>query len=327
MIRTTIGAVADAGRTPVRVIHTAKAMLPKLRIILAAMIATCAAVLALSAGLLGTRDPGNDLSGVPDVSRMLVRQAIVEDPEWQQFHLLAYSRRADELQRLRDLPVTPVRAVVEYAEQARARAESADAPAAPVTTPPADTAAAAAPAATPAPTVVASAPAAPSSVDAPPSPADDMPPLAAAPADTPSVAPAPAAPPSDTTVAAVPASLPAIDAPAVTAPPETAAAPVPAPAPAAPAASADTQVATVQAGVSETAEMYGPEQPKAGHKRRHGPRAAHAHPATQAKPKKPAVARVNRGVAPSASTGFTVDTPDNRSSTSSAPRFTGSRTR
>src|SRR5579871_1817666 len=81
VIRTTTGAAADARRTPARVIQ-AKAMLPKLRIILAAMIATCATVLALSAGLVGARDPGNDISGVPDVSRMLVRQAIVEDPEW-----------------------------------------------------------------------------------------------------------------------------------------------------------------------------------------------------------------------------------------------------
>ncbi len=64
-------------------------MLPKFRIILAAVIATCAAVLALSAGMLGTRDPGDDLSGVPDVSRTLVRQAIVEAPEGQQFQVLA----------------------------------------------------------------------------------------------------------------------------------------------------------------------------------------------------------------------------------------------
>ena len=118
MIRTTTGAVADAGRTPVRAIHAAKAMLPNLRIILAAMIVTCAAVLALSAGMLGTRDPANNLTGVPGVSRALVRQAAVDEAEWQQFQLLGYSRRADELQRLRDLPVTPVRAVVEYAEQA-----------------------------------------------------------------------------------------------------------------------------------------------------------------------------------------------------------------
>ena len=111
-------------------------MLPKLRIILAAVIATCAAVLALSAGILGARAPGNDLGGVSDLSRTLVRQAIVAEPESQQSHLLAYSRRADELLRLRDLPVTPARAVVEYAEQAQARAaETASAPAA---TPPAD---------------------------------------------------------------------------------------------------------------------------------------------------------------------------------------------
>ena len=103
--------------TPVRVIHTAKAMLPKFRIIVVAMIATCAAVLALSASMLGSRDPVRHLSGVPDVT--LVREALIEEPESQQSQLLAYSRRADELMRLRDLPV---RAVVEYAEQAQARA-------------------------------------------------------------------------------------------------------------------------------------------------------------------------------------------------------------
>src|SRR5262249_3781409 len=91
VIRMMPKAVADAGRTPaVRVIHAAKAMLPKLRIILVAMIATCAVALALSAGMLGTRDPANNLSGVPEVSRALMRQAVVEEPESQ---VLAYSRR------------------------------------------------------------------------------------------------------------------------------------------------------------------------------------------------------------------------------------------
>src|SRR5215467_3659165 len=93
-------------------------MLPKLRIILVAMLATCAVVLALSAGVVGARGP-SDIAAVPEVSRTLHAFA---DPDQQQLHLLAYSRRADELLRLRDLPVTPVRAVVEYAEQAQARA-------------------------------------------------------------------------------------------------------------------------------------------------------------------------------------------------------------
>ena len=92
-------------------------MLPKLRIILAAVFATCAAVLALSAGMLGTRPRATNSAGVPEISRTLVRQAIVAEPDRQQFRLLAYSRRADELLRLRDLPVTPARAVVDYAEQ------------------------------------------------------------------------------------------------------------------------------------------------------------------------------------------------------------------
>ena len=41
-------------------------MLPKFRIILAAVIATCAVVLALSGGMLATHNPDNKLSGVPD---------------------------------------------------------------------------------------------------------------------------------------------------------------------------------------------------------------------------------------------------------------------
>jgi hypothetical protein len=41
-------------------------MLPSLRIILAAVIAACAAVLTLSAGLVGARDPARNISGVPD---------------------------------------------------------------------------------------------------------------------------------------------------------------------------------------------------------------------------------------------------------------------
>src|SRR5262249_44566319 len=48
--------------------------------------------------------------------------AIVEQPDREQIEMLAYTRRADELVRLRDLPATPVRAVVEYAERAQADA-------------------------------------------------------------------------------------------------------------------------------------------------------------------------------------------------------------
>ena len=294
----------------VRVIDAAKAMLPKLRIILAAMIATCAAVLTLSAGVLGTRDPANNLSGVPDVSRTLVRQAVVEEPEWRQSQLLAYSRRADELLRLRDLPATPVRAVVEYAEQAQARAgEAARATAAP----PADSATPPAAATSERGLVVAAtAPTPPA--DMPPSPAADGAAVLTPSTETPPpatvatamVATAPAAnPPADTSGATVVANAPVAAPPsdsatAVVSPPATSPA-AEAPAVAAPAANGDVQTG------SETAEMYGPEKPKA--KKRHapklGPKVAQAHPA---KPKKKAqVTRPTRTVAPAASTGFPVD--------------------
>jgi hypothetical protein len=86
------------------------------------LLVTTLLALAAGAGLFGTGVSGKHVADVPELNRALVRQAIVEQPDWQHFQLLAYSRRADELQRLRELSANPTRAVVEYAERAPAAA-------------------------------------------------------------------------------------------------------------------------------------------------------------------------------------------------------------
>jgi hypothetical protein len=196
---------ADRLAEPVlRSSHAAKKMLPKLRVMLAALIATCAVALAASAGLLGMRTPGKSFADVPDVNRRLVQQAIVEEPDSQSFRMLAYSRRADQLMRLRDLPEAPARAIVEYAERARVDAtEAANEPAA---TPAAPAPAEAAPSP---PTVVANVPAAPVTAPAP-APATAPAPITDAAAPT-TAATEPAAAPDPATTArrTVPSNDPA----------------------------------------------------------------------------------------------------------------------
>jgi hypothetical protein len=246
-------------------------MFPKLRVIVAAMLATCVAVLLAAAGLVGTRDPGKHVTDVPDVSRAFVQQAAAQEPAWQHFQLLAYTRRADELLRLRDLPVT--RAVVEYAERAQAEAAAASAPA----TPPAEA-------------VVASIPAAP----VPPAP----------PAEA-AVASAPTATATEPAEASVNTAATQIETPAETVP---AAPPVAAPAPTEPTSApatpgSDAQVAAVQSGTGATASVHAPETPKVGAKR-------HRAKAAASKPKKKVrVIRAPASVPPVGTTGFPVDPP------------------
>jgi hypothetical protein len=68
--------------------------------------------------------------------------------------------------------------------------------------------------------------------------------------------------------------------------------------------------------------MYGPEKPKADPKSR---KSAKAH-ARQPK-KKPQITQTTRAIAPAASTGFPVQTPNNRSSSSYGSRFNESTAR
>jgi hypothetical protein len=255
-------------------------MLPKLSIILTAVIAACVAVLAASVGLVGTGNPVKQAVDVPDVGRSLMQQAIVETPDWQHFQLLAYSRRADELLRLRDLPAAPARAVVEFAEQAQADAALAE-PAADSTT---RTAAQQADQAQSAPGGAA----APSAPAAPP-------PLASPAAE------------ADTPVASIVASLQdGAETTAAIAPPTLSRVVLPRPnlkvraeARKKKLAAAGGQVASIAAGATASAKTA--ETPSVGASRR-GTKVA-----AQPRKKRRHVARAPRQVPPDASTGFPVD--------------------
>lgn len=264
-------------------------------------VASAIAVVA-SATLLGIREPGGRVAGVPDVSRMLVRQAIVEQPE--NIESLAYARRADELVRLRDLPVTPVRAVAEYAERAQDNAsgkpgDSADAP---VATPPAqDTPPAQASPPAEAPVAEAAAPSPPSepaavaNLPATTQPAADAVAATAPPAATQSetatkpdpVAPPPAATQTETAAAPDPIA-PTSATPLANEPPATARDP----------RQSDPRLATPESGASEIAAPDRPSVPAT-------PKTEH--PKTAHKPsKRPHMTRLVRTMPPTAATGFAV---------------------
>jgi hypothetical protein len=314
--------MADA---PARIVNAADPMLPKLRVTLFAVIATCAVGLAIGASLMATRELDKHLAGLPGTSDPLVQQAIVEAPEPQHAQVLAYARRADELARLRDLPVAPARDVIEYAEHARAGAETAPAapapasetvaaitvaplPAAPAAEPVPPLAAAAASIAgvaeAPAPVTAASTPAT-AAIATPPAPAAPL--TETAPAAT---APASAAAPAPALAAPTPVVTGAISQLAASPMPEPKAAPADIPAtvatPAAvpvSAASGATEVASLRSGIGETlGATVAPTVPVATlhHK-------AKARVRKESKKKATRVAETR--LAPTAKTGFAVELP------------------
>jgi hypothetical protein len=85
-------------------------MFPNLRLIIGAAIAIIALVMIMGSGVLSFRDPSRNIADVPDVRSPLVQHSIVANPEWQHIRMLAYARRIDELQRLLELPASPIQA-------------------------------------------------------------------------------------------------------------------------------------------------------------------------------------------------------------------------
>jgi hypothetical protein len=79
-------------------------MLPILRIIPVGGVFLAITILVLALGAPGSSRPPLSPAALPARGALLQR---FEHPEWRQFLILAATRRADELNRLRDLPDTP----------------------------------------------------------------------------------------------------------------------------------------------------------------------------------------------------------------------------
>ena len=174
-------------------------MFPNLRLIIGATVATMILVMVMGSGLLSFRDPQAGFADIPVVRRPLVQRAIVAEPDRQRLQMLAYARRSDELQRLLDLPVSPVKATLpsvtaSYPFDVKPAVETVAVPL-PAEAPATE---AAAPAPVPADTVVAAL--APSEPD-PVSPVPSAPAAAPEPSQTNSAAPAKSAGKPETPVA------------------------------------------------------------------------------------------------------------------------------
>ncbi|MGC2778872.1 MAG: hypothetical protein WA418_24900, partial [Bradyrhizobium sp.] len=84
-------------------------MLPTFRLFFVAVAIVIAALAVAGRGLVTPSEGYTRIGDVPGVGRALMQQAIVRDPDAAKMRMLASARRADELERLRDLPAAPTR--------------------------------------------------------------------------------------------------------------------------------------------------------------------------------------------------------------------------
>jgi hypothetical protein len=82
-------------------------MLPRLRLVVASLAAALALIAAAFGVLSGGRTSSAFTVGLRSAHGLPIERALPEPPDWKQLAALAASRRADELNRLLELPVTP----------------------------------------------------------------------------------------------------------------------------------------------------------------------------------------------------------------------------
>ena len=81
-------------------------MLPRIRLVVASLAAVLALIAAAFGVLSGARTSSAFTVGLRSAHGLPIERALPEPPDWKQLAALAASRRADELNRLLELPVT-----------------------------------------------------------------------------------------------------------------------------------------------------------------------------------------------------------------------------